>query len=176
MAGRPCEACRHPRNRDIDRALVNEGRAEQLARKYGLSLSSLQRHRKNHLQARFEASSPVPIAASEAANYEEWLERAKLDNAADVLGFAKFLLWRLDRLVHKAEQDGDTRAAIAAVNGMMKTVTDLFAKAYSVISDAPQIDQSTRIFNVLAGISDDELRAFIATPSKTIVSQEHQNA
>ena len=41
-----------------------------------------------------------------------------------------------------------------------------------------KIDQSTRIVNVLAGYTDDELRRFIAgdAPIKTIVSQEHQNA
>jgi len=156
--GRPCEACRHPRNRDIDRALANEGRAEQLARKYGLSLSSMQRHRRNHLKP--DVATMLPITG-ESADYETWLEHAKLESASDVLGFARFLIYRLDRLVSRAEADGDVRGAISAITGMQKSLTDLFARTTGLLTDAPQIDASTKVVAVLGNLSEGELRAFL---------------
>ena len=161
--GRPCEACKHPRNRDIDRALANEGRSEQLARKYGISLSSMQRHRRNHLKAA-DTATMLPIAG-ESASYEEWLAHAKLESASDVLGFARFLIFRLDKLVSRAEADGDVRGAIAAIANMQKSLTDLFARTTGLLADAPQIDASTKIVAVIGQMPEEQLRAFLGAAS-----------
>jgi hypothetical protein len=159
--GRPCEGCRHPDRLKLDRALRQKQPLASLARKYVISVAALARHSKGHL-----LSKPATVADLSIADpdFESWLSRAKLESAADVLAFARFQVYRLEKLTDRAESDGDLRTAMAGVQATLKTVSELFAKTSGLLADGAPADQSVRIVNVLSGISDDDLRAFLARP------------
>lgn len=158
---RPCEVCSHRANRDIDRQIQNGGRLAQLSRRYGFSSSSLQRHRQNHLALSASPARPS-VDVSDRGEFEMWLEQAKLESAADVLNFSRWLLWRVEKIVSAAETDGDVRTALAGLASMQKTLTELFAKTTGAISDGPRIDASTRVVAILGNLTEDDLRGLAA--------------
>ena len=156
-----CKPCNHGQRKKIDEALRQQHSLATVAAKYNLSESSLKRHRHSHLgivPVSHAAASPV-IDEMEKA-FDKWLERNKMDTPESVLRFASWQLYKLELLVNAATKDGDSRTAIAGISATLKTTQDLFAKYVGLISDAPKIDQSTKVFALLGTFSKEDLRDF----------------
>ncbi len=45
----PCTVCRHPDRQEIDRLLLSDTSLRTVAQKFNLAVTSLHRHRRNHL-------------------------------------------------------------------------------------------------------------------------------
>jgi hypothetical protein len=154
--GRTCTVCSHPEHVKIDKALIGGHEAASLGRKYSLEPTSIRRHKKTHI------SRPRTAAdASSDDEFTQWLEQRNLDTAADVLTYAKFCVFRLERLANNAEADGDVATAVRAMSTTLKSLEGLFAKVTGLIADGPSIDASTKIVAVLGGLSEQQLRAFL---------------
>jgi transposase-like protein len=97
---RTCTVCRHSERAQIDNALVSgTGTFRSLASRFGLSASSVRRHRRDHL--------PDTLVRAHAAK-----EIADAESLADQ---ARALRARTLRLLAKAEADGDTENELAAI-------------------------------------------------------------
>lgn len=161
--GRPCSTCSHPDHVAIDKKLVGGHEAASLARKYGLEPSSLRRHKETHL-VRQRAAGDI----GSDVEFTTWLEQRSLDTAADVLTYAKFCVFRIERLADKAEADGDIATAVKAIATTLKSMEGLFAKVSGLIHDGPAIDASTKVVAVLSGLSEQQLRAFLTSGNDAI--------
>lgn len=90
-----CTACTHPEREALDRDIVAGVSLRNIAAQYGLSLSAVARHRREH------------VAAD--------LERAGLDRAEALAGHLRELYTRAVEILDQAEAAGDLRTALAAI-------------------------------------------------------------
>lgn len=97
---RVCTVCTHPKRSAIDRALIVASTPNRrIATRYGLSESSVRRHRAEHIPA-------MLVKAEEAATIAE---------AGTLLQQVEALRDRSLQLLTKAEEAGDLRTALAGV-------------------------------------------------------------
>ena len=101
-----CTICRHAERDSIDRALVSDRPFRHIAERYGVSTSSLVRHRESHI--------PDLLVAA-----EEIRRKASADGLLAHLGE---LQARTMRILDKAEAEGDYKAALAAIGQAGKQV------------------------------------------------------
>lgn len=87
---RSCKACQHEKKTEIDRALLSGEAARQVATRYGLSATGLQRHQK-------------PIAPS----LVKAREAAEVGQASNVLSFVRGLVTKAHQYTELAEKKGD---------------------------------------------------------------------
>jgi hypothetical protein len=59
----PCTACRHKKRAAIDRALLSGKFPSEVAKTFGLSLTSVHRHKKNHVLGAIEAAKAARAEA-----------------------------------------------------------------------------------------------------------------
>ncbi len=111
---RVCNVCRHPEASEINLALLT-GSFRDIAGRYGLSSSALERHKK-HL--------PSELVKSEEAR--------KISNADDLMAHAQRLLDDAERMGKKAEGDGLLRVALLAI-GEQRNVLKLFGEVMGEI-------------------------------------------
>ncbi len=96
---RTCTVCTHPQRPEIDRALVDGITYRMISDRYGLSETSLKRHRKEHL--------PSHVAKAQ--------EAAKVADADDLLQQLKALRNKAIGILQKAETAGDYRTALQGI-------------------------------------------------------------
>jgi hypothetical protein len=101
--GRPCSVCTHPERHAIERELVAGAPLDSFSGKFGLSRQAVTRHRDNHL----------PGAAVAAAEAERAAQRA--EEGEDLVAISRALRNKAIDLLHRAEQSGDLRVALAGV-------------------------------------------------------------
>ena len=184
-----CGACLSLTRDEIDAALL-QAPLRAVASRYGLPKSSLHRHKINHIagqiafveeKRRAVRARAAEINAKRSINTAiRHLERelpavvtTPLAAPDDVLGELRTLHYRIMEILIRAEACGDSQTSLRAVKEARDTLQLLGRSMGLFDSDSGvKIDQSTRIVNVLAGYTDDELRRFIAAdaPIKTIVS------
>src|SRR4051812_32973538 len=101
-----CTVCRHEERAQIDTALIENEPLRNIAERFGLTPTSLHRH-KQHLSTEL-------IMAKQA--YE-------VAQATTLLDHLQSLISRLDRLAHKAEEDRAWPAAIGALREIRGCLT-----------------------------------------------------
>jgi len=115
---RGCNTCQHIKGREIDRRLANGEPATRVAHDYGLSASSVHRHKTNCLK----------LASSNAIKKEAAKGSAALalipsnENLGEVYAG---LLRRIDEIVTQAQQEGSLKTAISGLNTLRQTVDSL---------------------------------------------------
>ena len=115
---RSCSTCQHLKRPEIDRRLAAGEPAAQVAHDYGLSTSSLHRHRTNCLK--LASSNAIKKEAARGSAAVELLP------SKETLGGAYFeLRERIDQIVAQAEQQGSLRVAISGLNSIRQTLDSL---------------------------------------------------
>lgn len=156
--GQRCRVCTHSKRDEINRELLKPtATLAAVADKYGLSTSSLDRHKANHLKVSLQA-------VSESAN------------ARTIVGYASDLYDRAARILDRAEQllateDGGTRGVQAAAASLreVRGSIELLAKLVVSAPEAPPdrvnswIDEAIAL--ELATMRPPELPAGAALPS-----------
>lgn len=115
---RSCSTCNHLKHVEIDKRLAAGEPTAQVARDYGLTASSVHRHRTNCLklassnQIRKEAARGVAAVA--------------LLPSKETMGTAyEDLCKRVDEIVTQAQQQGSLHIAIAGLNSIRQTLDSL---------------------------------------------------
>jgi hypothetical protein len=115
---RTCKTCQHLKRREIDRRLAAGEPTAQVAHDYGLSTSSLHRHRTNCLKL-----ASASVLKKEAARGSAAIE---LLPSKEALGRHYIELRnRIDQIVAQAEQQGSLRVAISGLNSIRQTLDSL---------------------------------------------------
>lgn len=99
MGGRRCSICTHSAHEEIDAALVRGESNRRIAARYGLSETSIRRHKAEHL--------PAAIVKAEEAR-----EVARAD---DLLADLRSLQERTLSILTRAETAGDLQVALRAI-------------------------------------------------------------
>jgi hypothetical protein len=120
--GRRCSVCAHQERDAIDSALVRNEPNRRIAAQFALTEQSLRRHRTSH----------VPAALARAH------EAAEVVQGDSLLAEARFLQARALRILRKAEQEGDLRAATAAIREARASL-ELLARLMGELEDRPQV-------------------------------------
>ena len=115
---RSCHTCHHLKRPEIDRRLAAGEPLARVAPGYGLTTSSLYRHRTNCLKL---ASSNA--IAKEAARGTAAL--ALLPTKETLSGTYFELRDRIDRIAQQAEQQGSLKVALAGLNSIRQTLDSL---------------------------------------------------
>ena len=115
---RPCSTCQHLKRPEIDRRLAAGEPVAQVARDYGLNLSSLHRHRANCLKLgssnQIKKDAARGSAASELLPSKETLSSAYGELRA-----------RIDQIVEQAQEQGSLNVAISGLNSIRQTLDSL---------------------------------------------------
>jgi hypothetical protein len=115
---RSCTTCQHLKRPEIDRRLAAGEPTAHVAHDYGLSPSSLHRHRTNCLKL-----ASASLIKKEAARGSAAIE---LLPSKETLGWHYFELRnRIDQIVAQAEQQGSLRVAISGLNSIRQTLDSL---------------------------------------------------
>ncbi len=119
---RPCTICTHPDLETIDNELLAGTSYRDLAKRFGVGVSSVFRHRRYHLTA-------LIAKALEAREVRD------LNHGDDMLSQLEFLNTKTLRILADAEKAGDRRGALAAIREARSTI-ELNAKLCRQILDA----------------------------------------
>lgn len=156
MARRLCQVGRHPRRDRVETALSSGMALVVVQRKFEISKSVLDRHRRRQCGC-FEISGqslPAPdnvgLAGGEGALDE--LAAIEIKTAEDVLDAAQRFLRRLDRLAVVAERSGDVRGAVSAISAISKSLEGFFGKVHGLVTDAPVFNIDARKIEIAAAI------------------------
>lgn len=118
-----CRVCKHPDREAIDRQLVIGTALDALGGEYGVSRSSLTRHKANHVS---EALHAVVVEEREKAG-----PRSALDRLEELYDTAS-------RILAAAEQEGKASLSLSAVREL-RGITETLAKVTGEINDRPQL-------------------------------------
>jgi hypothetical protein len=115
---RKCGTCQHIKRAEIDRRLAAGEPGNQIAQDYGLTPSSLHRHRSNCL--RLSSSNAIMKEVSRGTAAVACLP------SKDDLNTAYFeLRSRIDQIVSQAEQQGSLQVALSGLNSIRHTLDSL---------------------------------------------------
>ena len=103
-----CKTCRHPKHREIDRALLEGATHKQISAKYHMDPKSVYRHRKNHLGK---------LIAEHASRYGENLVEQLYAMTVDTK--------RIGKKAEAARQYGPALGAIGTERGIIELVARL---------------------------------------------------
>lgn len=120
-AGAQCQCCAHPRRPELDRDLVRGTAARAVARKYGLQDDAVRRHSKNHLTEETRREIAVDLKRERAQAVATELNAERLDIGNTYESLAR----RVERLISKAEEEGDDGLALASMEGLRKVLRDI---------------------------------------------------
>jgi transposase-like protein len=120
---RRCTVCDHPRRYGIDQALVTGAPYRSVARRFGLSESSVYRHKTEHLPAQLLKAREV----EEVAQADDLLEQVRhlQAHALDIL--------------ERAEKAGDLRTALAAISQARGNL-ELLGKLAGELDERPVVN------------------------------------
>jgi hypothetical protein len=120
---RRCTVCDHPEKHSIDETLVTGASYRSVAKRFGLSESSVYRHKIEHLPTQLLKAKE----AEETARADDLLEQVR-DLQAHALNI-------LDR----AENAGDLRTALAAISQARGNL-ELLSKLAGELTDSPNVN------------------------------------
>jgi hypothetical protein len=115
---RTCHTCQHLKHSEIDRRLAAGEPLARLAPEYGLTTSSLYRHRTNCLKLASSNAIAKEVARGTAA-------LALLPTRETLSGAYFELRDRIDQIARQAEQQGSLRVALAGLNSIRRTLDSL---------------------------------------------------
>jgi hypothetical protein len=160
---RACHTCQHLRRPEIDRRLAAGEPLAHVAPDYGLTNSSLYRHRTNCLK----------LASSNAITKEAARGTAALTllPSKETLSGAYFELRdRIDQIARQAEQQGSLKVALAGLNSIRQTLDSLArlashedAEVNVAVQANVQVDVSQIVERLIAHFDrEPEIKARIA--------------
>src|SRR5579871_2648944 len=115
---RQCTTCQHVKRVDIDRRLAAGEPGNKVAADYGVSRSSLHRHRINCLKLGAAGATMKEIARGTAA-------LACLPSREELGSSYLDLCGRIDQIVTQAEREGSLKIALAGLNSVRQTIDSL---------------------------------------------------
>jgi hypothetical protein len=116
-----CQACSHPRIADLNRDLVAGSISKNaIGRKYGIHPDAVHRHASNHLTDEQQREIAVELKRERAQGVATELN----DERLDVGNAYESLARRVERLITKAEQEGNDGLALASMEGLRKVLHD----------------------------------------------------
>lgn len=115
---RTCNTCQHLNRADIDRRLAAGEPVARVAQAYGLTQSSVYRHRTNCLKL-----ASANAIAKEAARGTAAL--ALLPSKETLSGAYFELRDRIDQIARQAEQQGSLKVALSGLNSIRQTLDSL---------------------------------------------------
>jgi hypothetical protein len=115
---RSCLTCQHIKRPEIDRRLAAGEPLARVAPDYGLTTSSLYRHRTNCLK--------LPLSNAIAKEAARGTAALTLLSTKETLSGAHFELRdRIDQIARQAEQQGSLRVALSGLNSIRQTLDSL---------------------------------------------------
>ena len=118
LMSRKCSTCQHVKRAEIDRRLAGGEPGKQVALDYGLSPSSLHRHRVNCLKLASSNAIMKEVARGTAA--------VACLPSRDDLGSAYFdLRGQIDEIVAQAKAEGSLQIALSGLNSIRQTLDSL---------------------------------------------------
>ncbi len=120
---RTCSICTHAERAAINAALLAGTALRDIAGQFGVSKSSLDRHKEEHL----------PVALVQAKDAEA------AAHADDLLAQLATLQADARRIGARAEREGDLRTALAAVRELVRMI-ELLAEMQGELNRAPQVN------------------------------------
>lgn len=158
---RRCAVCHHPEAKAIDRVLVQpRPPLHELATRYGIATSSLQRHRSNHL------AQKITTAAQERSEGGE-SGPALLDRLED-------LCRRAGGLLDAAEGSGDIRGATSALKELRNTLESLGRLTGAVTGPSVTVNiTSTQTWIAIQGSIMQALAPFPEARLAVVAALEH---
>lgn len=149
---RTCECCVHAAARRIDMMLRSGSTQSYVAKKFGLSRSSVSRHVSRHLhegaQGKPETSAPEATAMTDDFSFA-------LKTPQDVLDAMRYLVRRVWGMVNRAEADGDIGNAIKALSLAERNLESFWAKWSKLIEEKPRLVNP--VVNIFEGVSTEAL-------------------
>jgi hypothetical protein len=115
---RACRTCQHLKRPEIDRRLAAGEPLTRVAQDYGLTSSSLYRHRTNCLKLASSNAIVKDAARGSAA-------MALLPSKETLSGAYFELRDRIDQIARQAEQQGSLKVALAGLNSIRQTLDSL---------------------------------------------------
>jgi hypothetical protein len=115
---RACRTCQHLKRPEIDRPLAAGEPLTRVAQDYGLTSSSLYRHRTNCLKLASSNAIVKDAARGSAA-------MALLPSKETLSGAYFELRDRIDQIARQAEQQGSLKVALAGLNSIRQTLDSL---------------------------------------------------
>ena len=115
---RSCSTCEHIKRAEIDRRLAGGEPSTQLAQAYGLSASSVRRHRANCLKLGSSNEIKKDAARGTAAVALLPSKETLSDAYADLRA-------KIDEIVAQAQQQGSLNVAISGLNSIRQTLDSL---------------------------------------------------
>jgi hypothetical protein len=115
---RTCNTCQHLKRPEIDRLLAAGEPVSRMARDYGLSISSVHRHRANCLK--LPSANEIKKEAARGSAAMELLP-SKEQVGADY----DELRLRIDDIVEEARKQGSLKVAISGLNSVRQTIDSL---------------------------------------------------
>jgi len=119
-SGPQCQCCAHPKSAELDRDVVRGDKLAGISRKYGLKSDAVHRHVRNHLTEERRREIAVDLKRERAQTVATELNEERLDVANAYEALAR----RVERLITKAEQDGNDGLALASMEGLRKVLHD----------------------------------------------------
>ena len=104
-----CKICTNKNCKEINKAILEGMPIQQIAAKYGVSYSSIRRHRDNHI--------PAKLAKAQEAR--------EVTQADDLMGDLLYFKQEALHLLDDAKACGDIRSAIASIDQARKIVETL---------------------------------------------------
>lgn len=140
--GRPCTVCNHPERQEIDKALVSGTVYRKLSETYGLTASSLCRHRKGHIPAQvakaFEATEVS--RAAELVREDQNHKAAEVGQAIDVVRQLKAINAACLEILQSSRADGKHAISLKAVDRIHRQI-ELQARLIGELQEAgPQVN------------------------------------
>ena len=174
---RECKTCQHIKGRDIDRRLANGEPVAQVARGYGLSASSVHRHRKNCLKLGSSNEIRKDAARGSAA-------LALIPSKEHLSGLLLGLIPQIDDICAEAREKKSLQIALSGYNSIRQTIDSLARLAGHLQPASPQVNVSVQnnTVTVTAGViaerliqnfPEPEIRARIA---QTLLEDSHEQA
>jgi len=115
------QCCRHPRVDDLNKDIVRGMAIRAVARRYGLDADAVHRHARNHLTEQMRREIAVELKHERAQAVATELNDERLDIANTYEALAK----RVERLITKAEAEGNDGLALASMEGLRKVLHDI---------------------------------------------------
>ena len=114
-----CSLCNHPQRGEIDAAHVSGVSVRDIAKRFGVSKTTVQKHTAHHL----------PAAARKVAE-----EMRQIDAGESILDQVERLKAEAKRLQARAEKKNDVRAALMAIDRLTRLV-ELQARLFGELKD-----------------------------------------
>lgn len=161
MSGRPCTVCNHPELAAINKALlVERGSKASVAARFGLTESSVQRHRAGCLAYKPQEKSKPPSVEranpSESVRFDPEAPKSLISTTARLVDEA------LDLLEHAKKAD-DRRTALVALREARDGLALLMRTAGMLTGDGGSVvDNRRQTVQLFGKLSVEELRALAA--------------